>query len=225
MAWRQSTLLAVRASALAASVGWAGCVDDSVSLRVDCAILPEPDESGCLYNPGGECLLEGRLNVRSASTYQGVIRVVSSLKPRQSDIPVQAETNNITIEEFEVEVLYTSGARVSFGNNLPNPFTIATSGFVPVGGVGVASGTLLPTPYVAQIAQQEVSSEPIGEIILSVRVRGRTQGDVEVETAPWRWPIRLYALDPNGSQCQIFDDGVCNIGQDAFVNACANQGR
>jgi hypothetical protein len=223
MAWRKSTGFAARVSALAVPLAWAGCADDSVSLRVECAVFPEAEESSCVYDPEGECLIEGALNINSGAFYTGAVRVTSGLTPRSSDIPVQAETNNISITEFEIDVLRTSGDRITF-TDLPNPFRIATSGFVPVGGSGIASGDFLPAPYVKQISAAEKTSGALGQVIVQVTVRGKTSGDVEVEAAPWSWPIRLYDIVPTDSrQCVLFDTAVCTPGQDAFVAACTNQ--
>jgi hypothetical protein len=222
MARRKWNWLAARVSVLALPLA-ASCVDDAVSLRVECAIIPETDDTGCVFDPAGDCLLEGRMNVASAAYYHGSVRVTNALKPRARDIPVQSETNGISITEFEIEVLNTAGGRIKF-DGLPNPFTIQTSGFIPVGGTGIAAGEFLPTGYVNQIAVAEASDNKLGQVVVSLIVRGKTQGDVEVETAAWQWPIRLFSIDPTDrSECTVFDEAVCNIGQDAFVGACRNQ--
>jgi hypothetical protein len=226
MARRISNSLAGRALALAATLVGASlvasCADDSVSLRVQCAIIPEVDNNICTFDPNGDCLLEGKLNVLSATYYHGTLSLRNGLRARSRNIPVQAETNGIAVYEFEVEVLNTAGGRIKF-SNLPNPFTVKTSGWIPVDGTGVASGEFLPTGYVSQIKAAEMGANPLGQIVVSVVVKGKTQGDVDVETAPWQWPIRLFQLNPNGADCQLFDDGVCNAGQDNYVAACANQ--
>jgi hypothetical protein len=225
MAWRKSIMLTAKACALTAPLAFVSCAEDSVSLRVECSILPQSEEGGCIFDPGGDCLLEGRLNIQSATYYHGAVRVTSSLKPRENDIPVQAETNGVTITEFEITVLNPSGGSIAFGDNLPNPYRIATSGFIPVGQSGIASGDFLPTPYVARLRANEATDAKLGQVILDVIVRGRTQGDVEVEAGSWRWPIRLFDLDvkPGSTTCTVFDSAVCNLGQDEFVNACENQ--
>jgi hypothetical protein len=222
MARRMSTMLAAGAVALATPFASTSCVDDSVSIRVECSIKPEADDTGCAFDPGGTCLLEGRLNIASAVYYHGAVRVTNALKSRASDVPVQGETNGIQITEFEIEVLNTAGGRLAF-KNLPNPFRIATSGFIPVGGAGIGSGDFLPTAYVKQLATQEMGANMLGQIIVSLIVRGKTQGDVDVETAPWHWPIRLFNLPPTPPKCQLFDSAVCNTGQDDYVNACSDQ--
>jgi hypothetical protein len=224
MARRKWNWLAARVSVLALPLA-ASCVDDAVSLRVECAIIPETDDTGCVFDPAGSCLIEGRMNVApgAATYYQGAVRVTNALKARARDIPVQSETNGIAITEFEVEVLNTAGGRITF-DGLPNPFTIQTSGFIPVGGSGIAAGEFLPTGYVNQIRVAEGSDNPLGQVVVSLIVRGKTQGDVEVETAAWQWPIRLFSISvTDRSVCTVFDDAVCNIGQDTFVSACANQ--
>jgi hypothetical protein len=226
MAWRKSIVLVARACALTAPLAWAGCSDDSVSLTVECPIVPEVDDTGCTYDPNGTCHLDGDLNVTvPGNSYEVALRVTSALKPRESDIPVMGETNGIRITEFEVTVLDTSGGRIDFQDNrLPNPFRIASAGFIPVGGTGIASGELLPTPYVAKIAVNEAGQMPLGQVIASVVVRGETQGQVDVEAGAYRWPIRLYRLNvAKGSEtCDIFDSAICGY-QDGFVNACLDQ--
>ena len=226
MARRISNSLARRALVWAPLLGapiLASCADDSVSLRVTCAIIPEVDENICTFEADGACLLEGKLNILSATYYHGTLSMTNGLSPRERDIPVQGETNGIEVREFEIEVLNTAGGRIRF-SGLPNPFTVKTSGWIPVGGAGVASGEFLPTGYVNQIAAAEMGDNPLGQIVVSVIARGWTQGDVEVETAPWQWPIRLFQINPRSrDQCVIFEDGVCNPGQDNYVAACADQ--
>jgi hypothetical protein len=227
MARRFKNSLAGRALALALPLLGApllaSCVDDSASLRVECSIIPEVNDNVCVFDPGGDCLLEGRLNILAATYYHGTLRLTNGLRARARNIPVQAETNGIDVREFEVEVLNTAGGRIKF-TNLPNPFTVKTSGWIPVGGSGVASGEFLPTGYVNQIKAAEMGTNPLGQIVVSVIVRGKTQGDVDVETAPWHWPIRLFQINPNDrDECQLFDEGICNFGQDDYVAACRDQ--
>jgi hypothetical protein len=227
MTWRKSIVLTARACALTAPLAWAGCTDDSVTLTVECPIVPESDDVGCTYNPTGDCLLDGELNVATQGNYyHQVFRVSSALKPRESDIPVMGEVNNVRITEFEVTVLDTSGGKIDFQDErLPNPFRIATSGFIPVGGVGIAGGELLPAPYVTKIAANEAGQMPLGQVIAAVKVRGKTQGEVDVEAGEYRWPIRLYQFNVarGSTTCEIFDGAICNFGQDGFVNACIDQ--
>src|SRR4051812_27531537 len=106
MARRMSTLLATGV-ALVMPLAGTSCVDDSVTIRVECSIVPESSDTGCTFDPSGSCLLEGRLNIASAAYYHGAVRIVNALKSRENDVPVQAETNGISITEFEIEVLNT----------------------------------------------------------------------------------------------------------------------
>lgn len=226
---RRSMKLGFAAVGLVAPLAMtSACTEDGAGLHIECNIAPEVSENGCLWDSSSEaCVFDGRLNVNAASSYVAGFRVVSGLKPRVSTSPPRAEPNGIQLSEAEVELRSPGGAKLPTGN-LPNPYTLVTTGYVSPGGTGLLQVELLPPTYVALLRDQENDSDTaFGQIVAAVTVRGKTDGQVEVETAPYYWPIRLITTSP------VIDDGTCIVveeicsslrGIDAFADACLCDG-
>lgn len=202
--------------ALLAPLVFGSCVADSVSIRILCNVEPETD---CTYQVSGLCKLGGALNLSVGRGYFATLRVANGLKPRNSDVPPQSEPNGIQVNEMEVEVLNSAGKRISFGANVPNPYTVSATGFIDPSEEQVVGVTLIPVPYVRRLATMSGVSGT--QIRLSVTARGKTAGDVDVESGEWGWTIDVYNTDLAGGQCVISDDEVCLWGQDSFVGSCS----
>lgn len=195
------------------------CVADGVSLRITCNVVAEGD---CTYTTAGLCMLKGWLNLNpeATSTYSTVLRVTNGLKSRDTEVPVQAEPNGVQISEIEVQIRDSAGRRPDFGS-LPNPYTVRASGYIEPGGDGLVGADLLPKAYVKAIRTLE-STVGLGTISLSVIARGKTSGDVEVESQEWPWFINLINLSvvPSEGDCVISEEPVCRLGQDTFAGNC-----
>lgn len=200
--------------ALLASAPLGSCVADSVSLRNTCALVPDTD---CTFSTGSECYIRGMLNLEAATTYTSVLQVTNGLKAREREVPPLSETNGIQIDQVEVEVKDSAGNNLALAG-LPNPFTVPASGAIPPGDEGIVGADLLPAAYVTALR----ALSRLNTINLSVIARGKTSGDVEVETAKWPWYINLIrkSADPAQNQCVIIEDSVCGLGQDKFANVC-----
>jgi hypothetical protein len=201
------------------------CIADSVSLRISCNIVPDDE---CLYEVGNACYLAGSLNLRGRTRYDAVLRVANGLKPRERDVPPQAEPNGVTVRELEIEITDSAGRKPSFARALPNPFTVQATGDVDPDEDGVVGAELLPPPYVS--ALRDAQGEPrFASVRLSIIARGVTWGGVEVESAPWPWSVRLTALDttPGNPECVDPEPGtaseICTFGQDEWTSACVPQ--
>jgi hypothetical protein len=205
--------------ALSASFCLGSCVADSVSLRVTCAVVPETD---CTYTTSGLCFLQGAINLSAARSYSAVVRVTNGLKPRARDVPPMSEPNGVQVNEIEVHVTDSAGREPAFPKALPNPFTVTATGFADPGEEALVGAELLPPAYVSQIATMFAAKKLTGSVRLAVIVRGRTSGDVDVESGEWHWNVQLRTVDtnPDGQECQPFTETVCTYGQDAWVNAC-----
>ena len=222
MSRSRSTTAALLFALLAPSV-FGSCVDDSVSLRITCSVVPDTD---CTYSEGGLCWLQGTLNVNTdlverGLSYGAVLRVTNGLKPREREVPPLSETNGIQIHQMEVTVKDSAGNKPNLGN-LPNPYTVPATGFIEPSEDGLVGADLLPNAYVRALSSLFNGSTKMRTVNLSVFARGKTNGDVEVESGTWPWYINLVGPSPiaGNGQCVASEDEVCGLGQDGFAYAC-----
>jgi hypothetical protein len=211
---RGTALLALSFSCVLGS-----CVADSVSLRVSCNIAPESD---CSYEEGGNCYLDGAMNLASTrDRYHAVLLVSNGLKPRARDVPPQSEPNGVTVRELEIEVTDSAGRKPSLGS-LPNPFTVQATGDVKPGEDAPVGAELLPAPYIRALKALNSSGRALSSVRLSIIARGKTWGDVDVESASWPWTVQLVTASerPEAQECVVYDDDVCTLGQDKWTYAC-----
>lgn len=196
------------------------CVEDGASIHVICPIIPELQEGLCVYEPSNACELSGAVNLATVGTYSVGLRVDSGLKARGSDTPPRAETNRVALTSAEVEIRRTNGAKLVMPG-LKNPFNVVGAGTVPPGGSGIMSVGLLPSEYLEQLRENAQSEAPLHQIVLAVRVFGITDGDVEVESNEWSWPVRLFAISPDEADLQCVRMGpVCTPGVNSAGAAC-----
>jgi hypothetical protein len=209
----------VALAALLAPIALGSCVADSVSLRITCNVVPESD---CNYTSGGVCYLRGQLNLAAASNYTSTLAVTNGLKPREREVPPLSETNGVQINEVEVEIRDSAGRKPAFPSALPNPYTVRASGFIPPGEDGLVGAELLPRAYVNALKAMEAAGRGVGAISLDVIARGKTSGDVEVESGGWPWNINLFQVnvDPAKNECVEEEDKVCKLGQDEWAGSC-----
>jgi hypothetical protein len=221
MSWSRSTAK-VALFALLAPFTLGSCAADSVSVRVTCNVVPEAD---CTFTDSGRCYLGGALNLGAiGGSYFSVLKVTNGLKPRERDIPPQSEPNGMQLTEIEVYITDSAGRKPRFARSLPNPFSVPATGYADPGEDALVGAELLPAAYVAQIADAENSTNgrALGSVRLSVIVRGKTSGGVDVESDEWRWNIALVeaSSNPGMNECVEFEDDVCSLGQDRYVYAC-----
>lgn len=217
---RRASLRGAALLALFAPIAFGSCAADSVSLRITCNVAPEGD---CTYQASGLCQSDGALNVSYARNYWATLRVSNGLKPRDRDVPVQSEPNGVLVYELEIELADSSGKKISFGSGVPNPYTVPATGFVEPGEDGLVGATLIPVAYVRRIISMSNNSG-MSQVRLNVLARGRSSGDVEVESGNWNWTVELYAnnLDwrADARSCTTTEEDVCTLGQDQFVAVC-----
>lgn len=229
MALQSSRSLAFLVGALGTLGVAQGCVDDGVSMHVICSIQPEVDENGCTWSPDGElCVAVGTLNVRTAVSYTMSLRVESGLKPRARDVPPAGEPNGVQLISARVELRTTSGARLGGFSTvvqgtvvaLPNPYDAVASGYLPPNGVNATTIVVIPGEYIATLKASGLS-----QIVAAIKLKGETNGTLDVESSDYLWPIRLVATSPVMSENECTspaDTDVCSslIGQDAFAYIC-----
>jgi hypothetical protein len=222
MAARSSRSLAFLMGALGTLVLTQGCVDDGVSMHVICSIPPAVEEDGCTWDPQGDtCVADGALNLRPGGFYRMTLRVESGLKPRAAEVPPIAEPNGVQIHSARIDLRTSDGRRILFGKELKNPYDVTASGYLAPNGINATTVEVIPSQYVASL--RAPMDEPLTQIVAAIQLRGTTDGDVEVESGEFAWPIRLVrtsTVEAEG-KCDKAED-VCPLvrGQDGFVNAC-----
>ncbi|MCB9617245.1 MAG: hypothetical protein H6722_32845 [Sandaracinus sp.] len=201
-----------------------GCVDDNVSVFVSGNLAPSIDESTCSYDPTSTALQsQGTLDVAFAGTFELHPAIQSQLQQRgRSGRP---EPNGIYITRAEVTLEGLDGLAIDFGG-LPNPFSVPMSVYVPPASSptspGSATGTIvaIPADYTVSLP---VAPGTTTTVVASVRLVGKTLGDIDIETGDWVYPIEVC----NGCLLTCMPDPevelvTCNPGQDlTFFDAAA----
>ncbi|HEX5658917.1 MAG TPA: hypothetical protein VFX59_17100 [Polyangiales bacterium] len=206
----------------------AGCADDGVSLHAVCPIAPELTEGACVYDPGSDvCVGDGVLNVAAASSYRLNLKVESGLKSRMRDVPLLAETNGMQITSAEVELRVPSGGVINLPETkigdvvyprLDNPLRVSATGYLDPQGSVVVPVVIFGSEYVRRFA----AATNLSQIVAAVTLHGKTNGDEEVESGEFNWPIRLITANPAqvGGECQETSYCASSFGQDSFAQAC-----
>ena len=214
-----------------------GCVVDGVSAHVICALAPPaPMDGMCMYTSEDDvCLLGGVMNLLATDHYDLVLRVQSGLKPRVRQVPPQGETNRIKFNRAKVELRSASGARFRFEDAVagdqrspsPNPYYVTASGDVSPDGTGLGSATLITPQYAQQLNKLFAApGTTSAQIVVAVTLEGITDGDTEVGTAEYEWPVRVIRASVNpadpASGC-VQQDDFCRstFGQDVYANTCS----
>lgn len=213
------------APCLSALFGAQGCTDDGVSLHVICPIFPELEDNVCTYDPSGEgCLLDGLLNLAAPDpSYRMSLRVESGLKARAREVPPMGEPNGIQLRSAEVELRLPSGERLGFDNGVGNPFEVVASGYIPPEGLGAITFVSLRPEHAAQLILPDAQpSARYPQIVVAVKLKGKTNGDQEVIAGEYAWPVRLMysSLQPADNLCQNIDYCEASLGQDLYARAC-----
>jgi hypothetical protein len=206
---------------LGAALAMGGCTEDGTSLHVVCSIAPEISEEGCLYNPEGACEFQGVLNVQAAEQYAVALRVESGLTERASAAPPRPEPNRLAITGGTVEIRKPNGAPIKFAG-LKNPFPFLGSGSVDPGGQGAITATLIPPECIDQLRENAATDDALTQIVLAVSVKGKTDGEVEMESAEWQWPLKVVSISPvEGEGCRLVGQPCqSKRGSDSFADAC-----
>ena len=84
------------------------------------------------------------------------------------------------------------------------------------------SVTLIPKPYADRLRENVLGSDPLPEIVAAVTVSGVTDGDKDVDSGEWLWPISLMYESPvsGAGKCLEMDYCLSQGGLDGFANAC-----
>ncbi|MDD9939730.1 MAG: hypothetical protein OXU20_01590 [Myxococcales bacterium] len=188
-------------------VALAACSPEGPSAFVDISVVPD---SECIYRPGtGEGALFKPIGLYDIATdgdpdvtdrglcenpYLVWLRVNSQLRPSYDMELGRSEPNVLQITRAEVRLMDQQQRTLVFDMvdpPLPNPFLVNTNLSLPPTdneepSVGVAAVEVIPTSYASSL------SDLINDQILAeIQFFGKTLGDVEVDIAPYLYPIRI----------------------------------
>lgn len=209
-----------------------GCTDDGVTMHVVCTIPPAVEEGRCTFDSSSEtCVLSGVMNLLATQSYTQYVAVESGLKPRVREVPPQSETNGAQVTGARVEIRTAAGERIRdlsyldadgvTSISVPNPFNVVATGYIEPGG-RTAVGVLMITPQHALA----LAGRGLEQVVAAVQLLGKTDGEVEVESGEFSWPIRLISVSPRraDNQCVVTEE-LCGsmLGQDGFALACLGQ--
>lgn len=199
--------------AVLAIVGSAACTDDNPGLTIGGNL--KADET-CGFVAGSANLLPaGTYDIKFPHSYYVAPLFRSGLVARAA-LPgaPRAEPNDLLIEGAEVTLTTATGALLAVS---ANPYTVATSAFVPAAtdgapGTAAASVEAIPLSYGTEIAALYPSG---GTIVATMQFFGHTTGGTAVDATPWSWTIQVC----NGClevPCSEMLLDQCFAGQDGY---------
>ena len=164
------------AALLAAWAAVGGCVDDNQSVYIVGVAIPTASDSSCSFE-GETTLLNGTYDPSRGNSYIVYPRVINALLPRANEI--RPESNGVYIELAVVSIVSTNAPDVTIAE-----YSVPAHGFIPPGG---SSGVVAVEAIPAGVGTTADS----GQLILNIRLVGRTQGDIDIETGDFTWPVSL----------------------------------
>lgn len=195
---------------------------DNVGFFIQGGLAPDKE---CHYGADNDFLPAGLLDVANAGRYFLNPLFRSQLVPRQNASAPSADPNKVLIQEAYVELRDTEGKKLSFiraadGAVLPNPFRVTATGFVEPQGAAPGSIEVIPPVY-TDILRPLVLDGTLLQIIVAVRVVGKTLGDVEIESDEFLWPVAMCAsclveclanpTDEETRSCAIGNDQLSSL--------------
>lgn len=182
-----------------------GCTDarTSVFIRQMQALSDDCTVSG---DPASFALLAGVVDPTLTSSYAAAMLVGNQLVQRGEADLLRPETNRVQFYSVDVEVFDFAGNSVGAYSVPATGFADPASGSSP--GYGVVAATIIDPGAMAALT-------PGTTAVSRVVVYGVTLGGIEVETAPWDFPILVGGLGC-ATPANPDDDikRVCILGQD-----------
>jgi len=199
----------MRLRTLALLIALIGCADDNVSVFITGVTIPSVNDGACEYDPGTS-LATGVYDPSRGNSYFIYASVQNALIPRANEL--RPETNGVFITDAVINVI-DSNSGASFAE-----YSVPATGYIAPGSTSVVAMEAIPPTI-------DVSGS--SQVILEVSLLGMTQGEIEIETGAFNWPVSVCngCLFPD---CVVSEDGsvddslgLCNPGSNfALVEAC-----
>ena len=175
-----------------------GCADDTVSVFITGMALPSISGGVCEYSASTN-ISTGIYDPSRADSYVLFATVDNALIPRANEL--RPETNGVFITDAVVTVRdANAGASIA-------EYSVPATGYIAPGASAVVSMEAIPSSI-------DVSAST--QLILDIRLRGQTQGEIEIETGSFSWPVAVCSgcLFP---PCVMAADGAV----DDSLGACS----
>lgn len=186
-----------------------GCADDNVSVFITGMAIPSVSEGVCEYD-ASTMLSSGTYDPSQGDSYILFASVNNALIPRANEL--RPETNGVFITDAVVNVVDSNG-----GASIAE-YSVPATGYIAPGSSAVVSMEAIPS---------SIDVAGTTQVILEVSLRGQTQGEIEIETGSFSWPVSVCSgcLFPT---CIVSTDGdideslgVCSPGSNfQLITAC-----
>lgn len=199
----------MRLRTLAILLALTGCADDNVSVFVTGMAIPTVSDGACEYDSAMK-LSNGVYDPSEGTSYVLFATVQNALIPRANEL--RPETNGVFITDAVINVIdpNTSASLAEY--------SVPATGYIPPGGTDVVAMEAIPSSI-------DVSGS--SQVILEISLVGQTQGEIEIETGSFSWPVTVCSrcLFPS---CMMTADGevdeslgLCSPGSNfPLITAC-----
>jgi hypothetical protein len=200
------------------------CARDDSSLFIrGCVDVPRDTCVVDVANPLIPLLFGGSMDAAYVSEYQCVALVENQLVPRGDANKLRTETSRVELYQADVQVLNTNNPPqvINRGAAGAAQFSVPITGFVDPSmgtdpGIGAASVIMLDFATVQALASAAVATNTQQMVQVSVIIRGRTLGGLEVHTNEFLYPINLC----NGCLCSVPVGSPCIGGSEKPAENC-----
>ncbi len=186
-----------------------GCADDNVSVFITGMAIPEVSDGVCDYNASTR-LNAGIYDPSQGNSYFIFATVENALIPRANEL--RPETNGVFITDAVINVVDANA-----GSSIAE-YSVPATGYIAPGSSAVVSMEAIPST---------ISVSGTSQVILEVGLRGQTQGEIEIESGAFSWPVTVCsgclfpACMPSSDGTVEESLGVCSPGSNfQLVTAC-----
>jgi hypothetical protein len=196
-------------TALALFLLLGACVDDNVSVFTVGMALPAQSDGSCTYDTS-TTLASGIYDPSQRDPYLLFPIVQNALISRANEI--RPETNGVFIQRAVVSIVSTAAPDTP----IVEPYSVPASGYVPPGGQVAIGIEAIPA---------SIALAP-GQYILDISLRGETQGEIEIDTGDFSWPVSvcngcLFPPCVTGEDAPTESLGQCSPGSNfELLEAC-----
>jgi hypothetical protein len=199
----------MRLRTLALLIALTGCADDNVSVFITGMTIPTVGDGACEYESGSN-LSNGIYDPSQGDSYVLYAAVQNALIPRANEL--RPETNGVFVTDAIINVVDSNSGASLYEYSVP------ATGYIAPGSSDVVAMEAIPSTI-------DVTGS--SQVILEISLVGQTQGEIEIETGSFSWPVTVCSgcLFP---ACVVSEDGtvddslgLCSPGSNfQLVTAC-----